>query len=252
MKQKEASRGLVPVAFRDPIDHLRDDQIERYARHLVLPEIGAQGQLDFLATSIAVIGCGALGANAALCLAQAGVGSLYLYDSDVVEISNLHRQPFTLDQVGMPKVEALANLCQARNPDVHVRAFIRVFDGDDAPIWMDCTDTDASRRHIDILRGGETDLIFGAVTGMDAQVSMFAAGQVGFRILFPDPIEPNHRLTCAEQGVFGPLAHLTAQIMVAEALKVSQGVESVLQNQLLLIDARDWRFSYFKKPVSGI
>lgn len=231
----------------DPIDQLRDDQIDRYARQLVLPEIGAAGQLNLLDSHMAVIGCGGLGANVALALAQAGVGRLELYDDDRVELSNLHRQPFTMDQIGLPKAEALAALCQARNPDVEIALHTAIFAGSTAPIWLDCTDTDASRRTIDGQRSDDTALVFGSVLGMDAQVTVFEKGQAGFSELFPPPAPDAPRATCADQGVLGPLASMTAQIMACEALKLAMGQSSYLSHALLLIDARDWRIHHIKR-----
>ena len=240
------------MASEDLIDQFSDDQIERYARQLVLPEIGTQGQLALRAAHLAIIGCGGLGANAALALAQAGVGKLSLYDPDRVEISNLHRQPFTRNQVGQMKAQALAELCQQRNPEVIAQAFAHPFHQNEArqsaaTIWLDCTDSDTSRRTIDRLRQPGVALVFGAVIGMDAQVTVFAANQPGFSTLFPTLPDKTMRQSCAEQGVLGPLASLTAQMMAAEALKLAQGVPSTLHDHLMLIDARDWRFNRIAK-----
>ena len=239
--------ALGPAVSEDLIDQFSDDQIERYARQLVLPEIGTNGQIALRDAHMAVIGCGGLGANAALTLAQAGVGELSLYDPDSVELSNLHRQPFTADQVGENKTEALEALCRERNPNVVLNCFPHKFDRTDAPIWLDCTDSDASRRAIDQMRNPSVSLVFGSVIGMDAQVTVFGPNQPGFSALFPTPVDPTFRQSCADQGVLGPLAQLTAQIMAAEALKLAQGVPSALQNHLILIDARDWRFNRLKK-----
>ena len=237
-----AGKGaLDPVETNDPIDQLSDHQIELYARHLVLPEIGVKGQIALTQARIAIIGCGGLGANAALALTQAGIGVLELYDPDQVELSNLHRQPFTQDQIGLPKAEALAQLCQARNYETQIQPFVQDFSGSPAPLWLDCTDSDASRRLVEGLRTHETTLVFGSVIGMDAQISVFLPGAPGFSDLFPPLSESGPHQTCAEQGVLGPLASLTAQIMAAEALKLAQGKDSILSHNLLLIDARDWR-----------
>ena len=230
----------------DSIARLNHAQIERYARQLVLPEIGADGQLKLLNSHMAIIGCGGLGADAALTLAQAGVGQLELYDADRVEVSNLHRQPFTTDQIGQPKAEALEHLCQARNPEVEVAAQTREFRGAPAPIWLDCTDSPTSRRAIEARRGKDTTLVFGSVLGMDAQVTVFLSGKPGFSSLFP-PLPDASRTSCADQGVLGPLASMTAQIMASEAMKLAMGQPSSLADALLLIDARDWRVHQIKR-----
>ena len=242
---------------KNTIDQLSDHQIELYARHLVLPEIGVKGQIALTQTRIAIIGCGGLGANAALALTQAGIGVLELYDPDEVELSNLHRQPFTHDQIGLPKAEALAQLCQARNYETQIQTFVQDFAGSPAPLWLDCTDSEKSRRLVEGLRTHKTTLVFGSVIGMDAQISVFLPGSPGFSDLFPplpegelsdgDLSDGEFRQTCAEQGVLGPLASLTAQIMATEALKLAHGKDSTLSHNLLLIDARDWRLFQIAK-----
>ncbi len=229
----------------DRIDLLDDAAIDRYARHLVLPEIGVKGQLALAQGAVAIIGCGGLGAAAALALAQAGMGRLALYDPDRVELSNLHRQPFREDQIGQPKATALSDLCRARNSSVQIDPHARAFSGSAARLWLDCTDSYASRCQIDTLRGPDTSLVFGSVLGMDAQVTVFDAGTPGFASLFPTP--PQTRQTCADQGILGPLAPLVAQIMAAEALKLAMGQTSALSTHLLLIDARDWRHTLLSK-----
>ena len=243
-----AAAALGPAVSDDPIDQLSDEAIDRYARQLVLPEMGARGQIDLGEAKVAVIGCGGLGANAALALAQAGIGKLELYDPDKVEVSNLHRQPFRLDQVGQPKAQALVDLCQERNPEVDLKPTVRTFQSSLAPIWLDCTDSDPSRREIDALRTADTHLVFGSVIAMDAQVTVFEAGVPGFSALFPGAPDADMRMSCAEQGVLGPLAIMTAQIMAAEALKLAMGQSSALREQLLMIDARDWRQTLIKRP----
>ena len=107
----------------------------------------------------------------------------------------------------------------------------------------------SSRVAIDSLRPPETALVFGAVIAMDAQVTVFGPGAPGFARLFPTP--PQVRATCADQGVLGALASLTAQIMAAEAMKLAQGLPSDLAQSLLLIDARDWRFTRLQRAGTG-
>ena len=229
----------------DAIDQFSDEAIERYARHLVLPEVGVDGQLALGQAHMAIIGCGGLGAHAALALCQAGVGRLEVFDPDLVELSNLHRQPFRHDQIGQPKAESLAALCGERNALVQVEAHVEAFVGCSARIWLDCTDTYDSRVQIDGLRGPATQLVFGSVLGMDAQVTVFDAGAAGFGHTFPH--QPKHQGTCAEQGVLGPLASLVAQLMATEAIRLAQGQPSPLARNLLLIDGRDWRFMQMER-----
>ena len=234
----------------DAIDQFSDEAIERYARQLVLPEIGVEGQLALGAAEAVIIGCGGLGANAALALAQAGLGRLRLYDPDRVELSNLHRQPYRVQQVGQPKAQALAELCRKRNPDVAVDVHIETFNGQSkTALWLDCSDSDTSRRAIDAARGPHTELIHGAVIGMDAQVTVIPPGTAGFTTLFPTLPQANGRQRCADQGVLGPLANMVAHLMAAEALKLAQGQRSPLAERILLIDARDWRFFSLQKPL---
>lgn len=233
----------------DPIDQLQDQEIERYARHLVLPELGVAAQLALRAAHMAVIGCGGLGANLALALAQAGVGRLDLYDPDTVALSNLPRQPFTQTQIGEPKAQALADLCRARNDGTQCMAHIYAFAGNPAPIWLDCTDTDASRRAVCALRAADTWMVFGSVLALDAQITVFAPGSLGFTGLYPHA--DTRRQTCADVGVLAPLVGVTAQVMATEALRLAVKQDSVLQDHVLLIDARDWRHQLFRRPDMG-
>lgn len=224
----------------DPIDQLSDGQIERYARHLVLPEMGAAGQVALGQARVAIIGCGGLGSHTALALANAGVGYLELWDPDVVDLSNLPRQPFTTAQIGQPKPEALGALIAERNPETDVALFPEAFAGSTASLWLDCTDSYSSRKTVSALQPNGTNLVFGSVLGMDAQVTVFEQAD-GFSALFPEA--PTQRQTCADQGVLAPLVGLTAQLMATEALSLLTGRPSDLTRNLLLIDARDWRFT---------
>ena len=233
--------------LNDPIDHLSDAEIERYARSLVLSEINTHGQLALKNGRVRIIGCGGLGANAALSLAQAGVGHLELFDGDVVELSNLHRQPFTTDQIGQNKAEALAALIQARNGGVGLSIHPEPLGSQTPPskasIWLDATDSDQSRHLVSQCARQQPitppiTLVFGAVLALDAQVTVFT-DKARYDDLFP--MADKTRQTCADQGVSGPLTILTAQIMAAETLALLMGKPSALSKHLLLIDGRDWR-----------
>lgn len=219
------------------------EQIERYARHLVLKEIGGSGQNALLAANIAIVGAGGLGGPAGLYLAAAGVGRITLIDDDVVSLSNLQRQvQFETGDVEDAKVEAFAARLQAINPDVAVTPIqTRLTDENAADILvghdliLDGTDNFAVRFAINaaaIALG--IPLVSGAVGRFDAQVGIFAKPGPCYRCLVPDM--PPQEETCAEVGVLGALTGIAGSVMAMETIKWITGAGEPLRGRLWVYD----------------
>ena len=218
-------------------------EVERYARHLVLREIGGPGQQKLKAARVLVVGAGGLGAPAALYLAAAGVGTIGLIDADTVSLSNLQRQVlFSTADAGRPKVEAAADHLAALNPhlavethpvwlgEANARAVISGYD-----LVLDGTDDFATRFAVSdaCLAEGKT-LVSGALGRWTGQVGVFQ-GQPCYRCLVPE-IPPDAE-TCALVGVVGALAGVIGSMMALEAVKVITGAGQPLIGRLLIYDA---------------
>lgn len=220
-----------------------DDEVERYARHLVLREVGGPGQQRLKAASVLVVGAGGLGAPAALYLAAAGVGRIVLADPDVVDASNLQRQVIYADaDVGRVKVEAAAERLRALNPHVHV---------DCAPVHLEACNAGPLVRGVDIVLDGTDDfatrfavnaacvheartLVTGAIGRWTGQVGVFR-GRPCYRCLVPEV--PPDAETCSAVGVVGALAGVVGSMMALEAIKLIAGAGQPLAARLLIYDA---------------
>ncbi len=220
-----------------------DEEIERYARHLVLREVGGPGQQKLKAATVLIVGAGGLGAPAALYLAAAGVGSIRIVDPDVVDLSNLQRQIiYAGSDRGRAKVEAAADRLQGLNPNVAVTAFDQAFDdaGADAflegvDLVLDGTDNFAVRFSVNAacVRHG-IPLVSGAIGRWTGQVGVFGR-QPCYRCLVPE-IPPDAE-TCVAVGVIGALAGVIGSMMALEAVKLITGAGETLSGRLLIYDA---------------
>lgn len=220
-----------------------DEEIERYARHLVLREVGGPGQQKLKAASVLIVGAGGLGAPAALYLAAAGVGTIIVADPDDVDLSNLQRQVlYTEDDVHRPKVEAAADRLHDLNPHVFVAGFNGAFDEasadelvDGVDLVLDGTDDFATRFCVNAacIKHGKT-LVSGAIGRWTGQVGVFA-GRPCYRCLVPE-IPPDAE-TCVAVGVVGALAGVIGSMMALEAIKIITSAGEPLVGRLLLYDA---------------
>lgn len=230
---------------------LSESQIERYARQIVLPEIGGIGQSRLLASSVLVVGAGGLGCPLALYLAGAGIGRIGIVDDDRIEAGNLHRQiAYRSDQIGGDKAATLAAQLGALNPDCRAEPHLRRLTGDNADsivtsydIIADGTDNIATRRivHDSAMRQGKS-LVSASVQGMDGQLTIYRA--------FADEQAPclhcheggqtaeAYLPSCASGGVLGPAAGIMAGMQATEIVKLIVGAETDLIGRLLLFDAR--------------
>jgi molybdopterin/thiamine biosynthesis adenylyltransferase len=219
------------------------EQIERYARHLVLKEIGGSGQNALLSSNVAIVGAGGLGGPAALYLAAAGVGRLSLFDGDIVSLSNLQRQiQFETDDIGHSKVQMLGKRIHGINPDIKCGLWPTRLTSDNAPdlladhdLILDGTDSFATRFLInDAALAVKTPLISGAVGRFNAQVSVFAQPGPCYRCFVPEL--PPQEETCAEVGVVGALTGIAGSVMAMEAIKWITGAGNTLSGRLWMYD----------------
>jgi molybdopterin/thiamine biosynthesis adenylyltransferase len=232
---------------------MTDDQLLRYSRHILLNELGIEGQERILAAHALVIGAGGLGSPVALYLASAGVGHITLVDHDLVDATNLQRQiAHTLKRVGRLKVDSAQQAIQAINPDVRVSAIAERADAAlldrlvaQADVVLDCCDNFVTRQAVNLacmLHG--KPLISGAAIRMDGQVSVFDPRHPTspcYACVFPPEPAPEETL-CATMGVFAPLVGIIGSVQAAEALKLISHAGSSLAGRLLMLDARymDW------------
>ena len=256
MPSPKSTRSRVPPSAADapapPHAGLSHEEILRYSRHLVLPEVGLDGQRKLKAARVLLVGAGGLGSPAALYLAAAGVGTLGLVDFDVVDRSNLQRQVLHgTSSVGKPKLESARDRLRDVNPHVTVETFntrltsadaldvIRGFD-----IVVDGSDNFPTRYLVNdacVLLGKPN--VYGAIFRFDGQASVFDAGRGPcYRCLYADPPPPEMVPSCAEGGVLGVLPGIIGSIQALEAIKLIVGIGETLTGRLLLFDARTLRF----------
>jgi molybdopterin/thiamine biosynthesis adenylyltransferase len=219
------------------------EEVERYARHLVLREVGGAGQQALKAARVAIIGAGGLGSPAALYLAAAGVGRLRLIDDDAVELSNLQRQVlFATADVGRPKVEAAGEHLAALNPHLAIEPVRERLTAANAaalvagcPLVLDGTDDFSTRFAVNAacVAGGAA-LVSGAIGRWTGQIGVFA-GRPCYRCLVPEI--PPEAETCSAVGVVGALAGVIGAMMAIEAVKLIAGAGEALAGRLLVYDA---------------
>ena len=235
---------------------LSKEQIERYSRHIILPDVGGAGQKKLLSSRILLVGVGGLGSPAALYLAAAGVGTLGLMDFDKVELSNLQRQVIhTTDDIGKTKVQSAKETIQAINPDVTVEEYEQrlsvenvkeIISGYD--LILDGTDNFPTRFLLNdacVIQG--KTIVYGAIFRFEGQVSVFAP-DLGpcYRCLIPEMPLPGSVPRCQEAGVLGILPGVIGAIQATEAIKLILGVGKPLIGRLLLFDALDMEMSEMK------
>ncbi|MFN7153644.1 MAG: HesA/MoeB/ThiF family protein [Acidovorax sp.] len=233
---------------------MTDDQLLRYSRHILLDEMGIEGQEKVLASHALIIGAGGLGSPAALYLASAGVGHITLVDDDVVDLTNLQRQiAHTTARVGVPKVDSAAEAMAAINPEVQVTALKTRVDAAQldalvqfATVVLDCSDNYATRHAVNAacVKHGRP-LVAGAVIRFDAQITVVDprnAQSPCYACIFPPDAE-FEEVRCSTMGVFAPLVGVVGAMQAAEALKLMAGIGSSLAGRLLMLDGRSMEWS---------
>ncbi len=235
---------------------LSNDEVLRYSRHLIMPEVGMEGQLKLKAAKVLCIGAGGLGSPLALYLAAAGVGTLGVVDFDVVDYTNLQRQVIhTTADVGRKKLDSAAETVKAINPFVQLRPFETRLTSENAleifrdfDIIVDGTDNFPTRYLVNdacVLTGKPN--VYGSIFRFEGQVSVFATKDGPcYRCLYPEPPPPGLVPSCAEGGVLGILPGLVGVMQATEAIKLVLGKGEPLIGRLLLVDALGMRFRELK------
>ena len=227
-----------------------DAQLLRYSRHILLNELGIDGQEKLLASHALVIGAGGLGSPVGLYLGSAGVGHITVVDHDQVDATNLQRQiAHTLDRVGQDKAQSVRTAIAQINPDVRVTPITQRADAAlldtlvaQADVVIDCCDNFETRHAVNraCVQHGKP-LVSGAAIRMDGQVSVFDSTQSDapcYACIFP-PEQAPEETRCATMGVFAPLVGIIGSVQAAEALKILSGMGSHMAGRLLMLDGRD-------------
>ena len=228
---------------------MTDDQLLRYSRHILLDELGIDGQRRLLASHALIIGAGGLGSPVALYLGTAGVGWLTIVDHDTVDVTNLQRQiAHNLARVGKPKAESARDTIAAINPDVKMTPLVERADAarldalvQDADVVVDCSDNFVTRQAVNAACvAHRKPLVSGAAIGFDGQVSVYdtrSAEAPCYACLFPAEAT-FEEVQCATLGVFAPLVGIIGSVQAAEALKLLAGLGTSLAGRLQMLDAR--------------
>ncbi|HEY6352999.1 MAG TPA: molybdopterin-synthase adenylyltransferase MoeB [Burkholderiaceae bacterium] len=239
-----------------------DAQLLRYSRHILLDEMGIEGQRRLLAARALVIGAGGLGSPAALYLGSAGVGRITLVDHDHVDLTNLQRQiAHTLARVGSAKAGSARAAIAAINPEVRVDVHVQRADADaldawvrDADVVLDCSDNFATRQAVNAACvRHRVPLVSGAAIRFDGQISVFDTRDAAcpcYACVFP-PDAAFDEVACATLGVFAPLVGIIGTMQAAEALKLLAGVGTSLAGRLQMVDARSMQWSEMRLTRQG-
>ena len=236
----------------DAREDLSQEELFRYSRHLLIPEVGLEGQRKLKAASVLMVGTGGLGSPIGLYLAAAGIGRIGIVDYDVVDDSNLQRQVIhDTGRLGNLKVESARQRMLDLNPHIRVEAYNEVFSSDNAAriaegydILVDGTDNFPTRYLLnDLCAMTGRPYVYGSIFRFEGQVSVFDA-RVGpcYRCLFPEPPPPGSVPGCAEGGVFGVLPGTVGTIQATEVIKLILGIGETLVGKLVLYDALDMSF----------
>lgn len=238
---------------------MTDDDLLRYSRHILLDDIGIEGQDKLLAAHALVIGAGGLGSPVALYLGSAGVGRITLVDPDTVDLTNLQRQiAHSQARIGQPKVTSAAAAIHALNPGAQVDTLVQRADAalldhwvPQADVVLDCSDNFATRQLVNAACvRHRRPLVSGAAIGFDGQVSVYDSRQPDapcYACLFP-PESTVEEVRCATMGVFAPLVGIIGATQAAEALKLLAGVGTSLAGRLQMLDARRMRWDEIRIP----
>lgn len=233
---------------------MNDHQLLRYSRHILLDDIGIEGQSKLLAAKALIIGVGGLGSPAAFYLASAGVGSITLVDHDQVDLTNLQRQILhTEERLGQNKVDSARLTLTQLNPHIDIHALCERADASrlselvqQADVVLDCSDNFATRHAVNAACvGHKKPLVSGAAIRFDGQCSVFDARKTDtpcYECIFPAGLHAEE-VACSTMGVFSPLVGIIGTVQAAEALKLLVGIGTSLAGRLLLLDARtmEWQ-----------
>ncbi len=249
-------KSIIPEDRWQSID-LSHEEVQRYSRHLIMPEVTKEGQLKLKASKVLLVGSGGLGSPLALYLSAAGIGTLGLVDFDVVDYTNLHRQVihFT-DDVGKPKIESATEKINKINPEVNVVPYNTQLTSENAldiikeyDLVIDGTDNFPTRYLVNdacVLLNKPN--VYGSIFRFEGQTTVFCAGEDApcYRCLYPEPPPPGMVPSCAEGGVLGILPGLIGLVQATEAVKLILGIGDPLIGRLQLFDALEMRWRQLK------
>jgi adenylyltransferase/sulfurtransferase len=251
--------GIINTPFTAKQSPMNDNQLLRYSRQIMLPQVDAEGQQKLLNSSVLIVGAGGLGSPAALYLAAAGVGQLTIYDNDEVDLTNLQRQisHHTTD-IGTEKVISTRNKLIALNPDVNVTAVKQKLQGEQlemevnkADVVLDCSDNFATRFAVNAACvKHQTPLVSGAAIRFEGQLSVFTPGTNNspcYNCLYCHDGEELQN--CATNGVIAPITGIIGSIQALEAMKIIMAIGETLTGRLLLLDGltMEWQNMRFRK-----
>jgi adenylyltransferase/sulfurtransferase len=231
---------------------LTDEQLDRYSRHIILQDVGPEGQAKIMGAKVLVVGAGGLGSPIALYLAAAGVGTIGIVDADVVEVSNLQRQVIHFsDDLHRPKVDSAAEKMRAINPDIEVKPYRLYLNASnikeiiaDYDFVLDGTDNFATKYLVNdacVMVG--IPFSHGGILRFDGQTMTVLPGQTAcYRCSFRQPPPPEAVPSCSQAGVLGAIAGMLGTIQAAEALKFITGAGTLLTDALLTFDAKTMHF----------
>ena len=230
---------------------LTPDQVKRYSRHIIMPQIGSRGQRKLLESKVLIVGAGGLGGPVAIYLALAGIGTIGIVDFDTVDLSNLQRQVLhNSETVGWRKVDSARATLQRYNPEINVITHEVPITSDNAmelmagyDVIVNGADNFATRYLVnDAAYLSGKPLIDGSILIFDGQVTTYLPGRGCYRCLFPTPPPPGMVPNCAEAGVLGALTGTVGSLQATEVVKVLLGVGEPLVGRLLLVDALNTEF----------
>ena len=230
-------------------------QVQRYSRHIIMPQVGSKGQRKLLDAKVVVIGAGGLGSPVSIYLTLAGVGTLGIVDFDTVDVTNLQRQILHHnDDVGRPKIESARETLNAYNPDVNIITHEEPLTSANAmdimadyDIVINGADNFPARYLVnDAAYLNNKPLVDGSILIFDGQATVYLPGKGCYRCLFPAPPPPGEVPSCAEAGVLGMLPGLVGSIQATETVKLILGIGESLASRLLLIDALNMEFRTVK------
>lgn len=230
---------------------LSPEQVKRYSRHIIMPQIGSRGQRRLIDSKVLIVGAGGLGGPVALYLALAGVGTVGLVDFDTVDLSNLQRQVLHNNEtVGLSKVQSAIQTLNRYNPDVNVVAHEFPINSENAmelvaryDVIVNGADNFATRYLVnDAAYLNDKPLVDGSILIFDGQVTVYQPGEGCYRCLFPEPPPPGMVPNCSEAGVLGALTGVMGSIQATEVVKLLLGIGETLTGRLLLVDALNSEF----------
>ena len=230
---------------------LTPQQVNRYSRHIIMPQIGSRGQRKLMDAKVLVVGAGGLGGPVALYLALAGVGTIGIVDFDVVDLSNLQRQVLhNTETVGIPKVESAIRTLARYNPEVNVVPHEFPINSENAmeliaqyDVVVNGADNFATRYLVnDAAYLSGKPIVDGSILIFDGQLSVYEPGKGCYRCLFPEPPPPGMVPNCAEAGVLGALTGVIGSLQATETVKLILGIGETLTGRMLLLDGLSMEF----------